>query len=128
MLESGLHWLVYGSAYLCLQDPEQWPLLGGVLPLAAGRGAVPKAVPPGLTAADILPLASDPFWRRLRAALLGLFWVVMVALLASVVVIVINDPTPCSTRPALPPQQQTLNVSLPLGSLPMLQAVAASRY
>lgn len=107
------------------KDPEQWPLLGGVLPPPGGfsRGG---GVPPGLSAADILPLASDPFWCRLRATMLGLFWVAMVALLAAVVVIVVNDTTPCASRTPAPAQHQPVNVSLPLGALPVL--LASSRY
>lgn len=106
------------------KDPEQWPLLAPVLPPPGGWGL---GVPPGLSAADILPLANDPFWCRVRAAFMALFWVVMVALLASVVVIVVNDPAPCSARKP-PTPEQTFNVSLPLSALPVLQAVAASRY
>ncbi|KAK3912787.1 4F2 cell-surface antigen heavy chain, partial [Frankliniella fusca] len=104
------------------KDPEQWPLLSPALPPPGGWGL---GVPPGLSAADILPLANDPFWCRVRAAFMALFWVVMVALLAAVAVIVANDPMPCSARPP-PAPEQTFNVSLPLSALPVLQAVAAS--
>lgn len=109
------------------KDPEQWALLGPVLPPPAGWAK--SSIPPGLTAAEVLPLARDPFWCRLRACFMALFWAIMVALLAWVVVIVVNDPRPCvPALPVLPPQRQDLNVSLPLAAMPVLQAMAASRY
>ncbi|XP_034254890.1 uncharacterized protein LOC117653365 [Thrips palmi] len=110
-----------------LQDPEQWALLGAVLPPPGGWAK--SSIPPGLTAAEVIPLAQDPFWCRLRACFMALFWVIMVALLACVVVIVVNDPKPCGVprTPVLPPQR-SLNVSLPLAAMPVLQVMAASRY
>ena len=52
----------------------------------------------GLTKAELLQYADDPFWVKLRSALLLLFWVVWFGMLGSAIIIIVLSPK-CPVRP-----------------------------
>ena len=52
----------------------------------------------GLTKTELLQYADDPFWVKLRSALLLLFWVVWFGMLGTAILIIVLSPK-CPTRP-----------------------------
>ena len=52
----------------------------------------------GLTKQELLQYADDPFWVKLRSALLLLFWVIWFGMLASAILIIVLSPK-CPDRP-----------------------------
>jgi len=61
----------------------------------------------GLTKEELMKFASDPFWRRVRIALMVLFIIVWVVMLAAAIAIIVVAPK-CPPRPDLDWWQKTI--------------------